>query len=277
MSKNASETGIHPTAILSPRAKIADGVQIGPHVFIDDEVTIGRGVRIYANAYLTGGCAIGENTEIHMGAVIGHTPQDLSFNQKTRSTVRIGRNNLIREYVTIHRGSKENSATVIGDNNFFMAHSHVGHDCRVGNQTVLANGTLLAGHVTVEDMAFLSGNVVVHQFVRIGRLAMIGVSSIILKDVPPFMLVSSAKRGESLVYAINVVGLRRAGYSPAQKNRIREAFKILYRSGLNISQGLEVLSRQSPSAEVVQLIDFIKGSQRGVCKGAAKEKEIRNS
>jgi len=151
-----------------------------------------------------------------------------------------------------------------------MVNSHIAHDCQIGNQVVLANGVLLAGHVTVEDGVFISGHVVVHQFVRIGRLAMIGGLSRVTKDIPPFMLV----RGEDTVYTINIIGLRRAGYSEEQRKKIKEVFETLYHSGLNVSQALERLSQQRPSAEVTQILDFIKGSKRGISKGVFIEEEL---
>lgn len=260
---------IHPTAVVSPKAKIADDVEVGPYAIVEDHVALAGGVKIYAHACITGWTEIGENTEVHMGAVIGHTPQDWSFKKETQSGVRIGRNNLIREYVTIHRGSKEGSETVIGDGNFLMAHSHVAHDCRIGNRVVLANGSLLAGYVEVEDGAFISGNVVVHQFVRIGRLAMIGGLSRITKDVPPFMMA----QGEALVYTINAVGIKRAGYTLEQEENIRQAFKALYRSDRNVSQAVEVLE-QDPSPEALQIIEFIKKSTKGICGNAAQKKDL---
>lgn len=263
---------IHPTAVISPKAKIADDVEIGPYAIVDDHVTLARGVKVYAHAYITGSAEIGENTEVHMGAVIGHVPQDWGFKKEIQSTVRVGKNNLIREYATIHRGSKEGSATLIGDNNFIMAHSHIAHDCRIGNRVVLANGSLLAGYAAIEDMAFVSGNVVVHQFVRIGRLAIIGGLSRISKDVPPFMLA----KGESRIYAINVVGLKRAGYSLEQREKIKQAFKILYRSKMNLSQALGVLKHQTPSAEVEHILKFIESSKRGICGGAPGENEVED-
>lgn len=253
---------IHPTAVISPKANIADDVEIGPYAIVEDHVILAKGVKVYAHAYITGSAEIGENTEIHMGAVIGHVPQDWSFKKEIQSTVRIGKNNLIREYTTIHRGSKEGSATVIGDNNFIMAHSHIAHDCRIGNRVVLANGSLLAGYATIEDMAFVSGNVVVHQFARIGQLAMIGGLSRISKDVPPFMLA----KGESRIYAVNVVGLRRAGYTPQQREKIQEAFKILYSSGKNVSHAVEELEQHAQSPEIAELVNFIKSSKRGICR-----------
>lgn len=263
---------VHPTAIISPKAKIADDVEVGPYAIVDDYVTLAKGVKVYAHAYITGFAKIGENTEVHMGAVIGHAPQDWGFKKEIQSTVRVGKNNLIREYATIHRGSKEGSATLIGDNNFIMAHSHVAHDCRIGNRIVLANGSLLAGYVEVEDSAFISGNVVVHQFVRIGRLAMIGGLSRISKDVPPFMLA----KGESRIYAINAVGLKRVGYSQEQREKIRQIFRILYRSKMNLSQALGVLKHQTLSAEIECILKFIENSKRGICGGASGKNEIED-
>ncbi|MBI1976481.1 MAG: acyl-ACP--UDP-N-acetylglucosamine O-acyltransferase [Candidatus Omnitrophica bacterium] len=252
---------IHPTAVISPLAKIADNVEVGPYAIIDDRVILAKGVKVYAHAYITGATEIGENTEIHMGAVVGHIPQDWSFTKETQSAVRIGKNNLIREYVTIHRGSKEGSATVIGDGNFLMAHSHVAHDCQIGNKVVLANGVLLAGYVTIGDGAFISGNVVIHQFVKIGRLTMISGGSRIGKDVPPFMTASGTNR----VYSINAVGLKRAGYGLEQERQIKQAYKLLYLDGKNVAQGLETLQGRANSSEVLEIIEFIKNSKRGLC------------
>ena len=263
---------IHPTAVISPKAKIADDVEVGPYAIVDDHVTLAKGVKVYAHAYITGSAEIGENTEIHMGAVVGHVPQDWGFKKEIQSTVRVGKNNLIREYATIHRGSKEGSATLIGDNNFIMAHSHVAHDCRIGNRVVLANGSLLAGYVEVEDSAFISGNVVVHQFVRIGRLAMIGGLSRISKDVPPFMLA----KGESLVYAVNVIGLRRAGYTSEQRERIRQSFKILYHSGMSLPRALGFLKEHPSSAETACIVEFIESSKRGICGAAPGKNEVED-
>ena len=253
----------HPTAVISSKAKIAQGVEVGPYAVIEEGVSIAKGVKIYAHAYLTGRAEIGEGTEIHMGAVIGHVPQDWSFKKSIRSTVRIGKNNLIREYVTIHRGSKEGSATIIGDDNFLMAHSHVAHDCQLGNGIILANGALLGGHVSVGDKVFISGNVVVHQFARVGKLAIVGGGARIIKDVPLFMLA----KGDSEVYTINSVGLRRAGYRLEQRQAIKEAFRLLYRSGRNVSQAMEILQQKPKSPEVEELIQFIRESKRGICGG----------
>lgn len=252
---------IHPTAIVDKKSQISSDVEIGPHVIIESNVKIERGVKIMANSYIMSNTQIGEGTEIHMGAVLGNVPQDVNFEGK-RTYVKIGKNNIIREYVTIHRGTKEESSTIIGDNNFFMATSHVGHNCNIGNNAVIANGALLAGYVSVEDAAFISGNVVIHQFCRIGRLSMIGGFSGINKDVPPYMSV----RGPSVVWSINLVGLRRAKFNKKTIDEIKEAYNIIYHSNLNTEQAIKKIIEMNPGEEVRGLVDFIRNSKRGICK-----------
>jgi UDP-N-acetylglucosamine acyltransferase len=251
----------HPTAIVSQKAEIDTTVRIGPFAIIEDDVKLARNVRVHAHAYIANGARIGEGTEVHMGAVLGHVPQDVAFKGK-RSFLKIGKNNVIREYVTIHRGTKESTATEIGDGNFFMTHSHVGHNCRVGNKAILANGALIAGYVEVDDGAFISGNVVVHQFCRVGKLALIGGFSGVNKDVPPYMIV----RGPSEVRAVNVIGLSRAGFEKGAIKEIKEAYRLIYKSGLNTSQATAKILRDSPGREVAHLVDFIGKSKRGICR-----------
>jgi UDP-N-acetylglucosamine acyltransferase len=217
-----------------------------------------------ANSHISGRTSIGENNQIHIGVVIGHTPQHLAY-KGGDSGVRIGSGNIFREYVTIHRGYHPGQETVIGDNNFLMAMSHVAHDSVVGNHVIMANGSLLAGHTHVDDNANISGNVAVHQFVRIGRLAMIGGLSKVIKDVPPFMMVD----GVSLVHGLNTVGLRRAGYDVATRKQIKEAYRVLYRSGLNVPQAVERLEAEfGDVAPVQELLGFIRKSVRGICRHA---------
>ncbi|MCK4463212.1 MAG: acyl-ACP--UDP-N-acetylglucosamine O-acyltransferase [Candidatus Omnitrophica bacterium] len=252
---------IHPTAIVDKNSDIASDVEIGPHVIIEPNVKIGRGVKIFPNSYIFSNTKIGEGTEIHMGAVLGNVPQDLAFENK-KSFLIIGKRNIIREYVTIHRGTKENTSTIIGDNNFLMGASHVGHNCRIDNNVIIANGALLAGYVTVGDSCFISGNVVVHQFCRIGRLSMIGGFSGVNKDVPPYMLV----RGPSVVWSINLVGLRRAKFDKKTINDIKEAYNFIYHLGLNTEQAVEKILELKPGKEIMCLVDFIRNSKRGICK-----------
>ena len=251
----------HPTALVSERAEIGADCEIGPFAIIEPDVKIGKAVKIYARAHILSGTRIGEGTEVHMGAVLGHVPQDTAFKGK-KSYLNVGKRNIIREYVTVHRGTEELSATEIGDDNFLMAHSHVGHNCRIANKVTLVNGALLAGHVTVEDGVFISGNVVVHQFCRIGKLAIVGGFSGVNKDVPPYMVV----KGVSRVRAVNLVGLRRAGFTKEVIKELRGVFRLIYRSGLNTTQAIEKILELDPGKEARYLVDFIKNSKRGICK-----------
>jgi len=246
---------------ISTKAKIDATAEIGSGVTIEDNVTIGPKVRIFANAYICNGTEIGEGTEIHMGAVVGNIPQDLAY-KGGESFTKIGKNNIIREYVTIHRGTTENSTTVIGDNNYLMVQSHVGHNCIIENNVIIANGALLAGHVHVENGAFLSGNVVFHQFCRIGTLAMIGGFSGVNKDVPPYVIV----RGPSSVRGLNLLGLRRAGFKADMVRQVKEAYKIFYLSGLSTIDALQKISDNFTLDEIKHFVSFIRSSKRGVCK-----------
>ncbi len=252
---------IHPTAIIGPEARISPDAEIGPYVVIDGAVSIGPRVKILAHAHLSGWTEIGAETQIHMGAVVGHLPQDRAF-APCRSFLTIGERNVIREYATIHRGTQEGSSTIIGDDNFLMAFSHVAHNCQIGHRVTICNGVLLAGYVSVGDGAFVSGHAAVHQFVRIGRLAMIGGLARVNRDVPPFMLV----KGDSVIWALNVVGLRRAGVALGERRALRHAFRTLYRSELNTSQALEALERSADTNEVRELVAFLRVSKRGACR-----------
>lgn len=252
---------IHPTAIINPGAEISSDVEIGPYVVIENNVKIGSQVKIWANAYICDFTEIGEDCEIHMGAVIGHLPQDLSFRKK-RSRLIIGKRNIIREYATIHRGTQEDSVTVIGDDNFIMGFVHIAHDCRLGNNIVLANASALSGYVEVEDRAFISAYATIHQFVRIGAISIIAARTRLSKDVPPYMLA----KGESTIYGMNVVGLRKANFSQEKRNNIKRAHKILYRSGYRLSQAIEELEKADLGEEVQRLVIFLKKkSRRGIC------------
>lgn len=252
---------IHEFAVVSKNAKIHDSVDIGAFAIIEDDVELGPGVKVWPHAYICSGTSIGDGTEVHMGAVVGHIPQDLGFKNK-KTYVKIGKRNVIREYSTIHRGTEEGSSTIIGDDCYLMAVSHVGHNCHIGNNVIIANGALLAGHVSVGDFAFISGNVVIHQFCRIGTLSMIGGFTGINKDVPPYMLV----RGPSVVRSVNLVGLRRAKFTRELINNIKEAYKFLYMSNINTGQAIEAIKKLSPSKELDHLVGFIQGSKRGICK-----------
>jgi UDP-N-acetylglucosamine acyltransferase len=248
-------------ALVGKSARIGRDVEIGPFAIVEDGAEIGDGVRIWPHACICKGTSIGEGTRVHMGAVVGHEPQDHAYKDKPSYT-KIGRNTIIREYATIHRGTEEGTSTVVGDGCFLMALSHVGHNCAIGNNVILANGVLLAGHVSVGDYTFISGNVVVHQFCRIGAAAMIGGFTGINKDVPPYMLV----RGPSVVRSLNLVGLRRLKFSRELIGELKEAYKLLFMSNLNTAQAIEGIRKLKPSKELDYLVEFIQGSKRGICK-----------
>ena len=203
---------IHPSALVDPRAQLHSSVVVGPFTVIDSDVVIGKGCRIGPHVHLTGHTVIGSNNVFHTGCVIGDAPQDLKYKgEPTR--ISIGDGNTFREHVTVHRSSKMDEETAIGSNNFLMAHCHIGHNGRLGNSVIVANGALLAGFVKVEDGAFISGNCLLHQFVRVGRLALMQGRAGISKDVPPFTIA----RGVNRICGLNVVGLRRAGIASDQR------------------------------------------------------------
>lgn len=254
---------IHPTAVVSPKAELDSSVEVGPHAIIEDHVKIGAGTRIWANAYLTGYTEIGRDNQIHMGAVIGHEPQDLSFKRNCRSYLKIGDRNVIREYVTIHRGTEPESTTVIGDENLLMVSCHVAHNCVIGNRVIIANAALLSGHVHVADRAFISGGVVIHQFTRIGRLAMLSGNGRFSMDVPPFLI--GAERNE--VHALNMVGLKRAEIPAKAQAELKQLFKLLFRSSLNVAQAVKEAGTLT-TVEARELVEFVRSSTNGVCHAA---------
>ncbi len=250
---------IHPQAIVDKEAHLEADVEIGPYAIVERGVRLRRGVKVLALAQIKGDTEIGEDTLVGEGALLGAPPQILGH-KENKGKLRIGKNNIIREYVTVHTSSSTEAATLIGDDNYLMAFSHIAHDCQLGSGIVICNGTLIAGHVRVEDSAFLSGNVVVHQFVHIGRLAMIGGLSRINQDVPPFMLAV----GDSRIWGVNLVGLKRKGFSLEQINQIKKAFNILYRKSLSLPTALEEL-RKLASPYVQEILNFILLSKRGIC------------
>ncbi len=252
---------IHKTAIIDKSAEIDPSVDIGPGVIIEKDVRIHSNVRVMANVYIYKDTEIGEGTCIHPGTVIGDAPQDYAYKGEKTFT-KIGKNNIVREYVTIHRGTKEGSATVIGDSNFLMVQSHLGHNCVTEDNVIIANGALLAGYVHVEKGAFISGNVVFHQFCRVGRHAMIGGFTGVNKDVPPYMVV----RGPSVIRGINLVGLRRAGFSRDVIREVKEVYKIMFLSGATSREALEKIKGSFKSEEIGHFVSFVEGSKRGICK-----------
>jgi len=253
---------IHSSAIIGAGAKIGANVAIGPHTTIGDEVTIADDTELGANVVIEGDVSIGRANRIGHGVLIGAAPQDVRFKAKTRSWVEIGDRNFIREYCTIHRGTAEGTATRIGNDNFLMGGAHLAHNCRIGNHVIIANNCLLGGYVRVDDGAFLGGGCVFHQFMHVGRLAIAQGASAFGKNIPPFVL--AAER--NCVFGLNVVGLRRAGFSAQDRDEIKAAFKLIYMTGFNISQALEKATTMSFGAAAQEFFDFIaKAKKRGIC------------
>jgi UDP-N-acetylglucosamine acyltransferase len=229
---------IHPTAIVHQGARLESDAEVGPYSIIGSNVVIGPKCVVQSHVVIEGIVNIGTGNFIGHGAIIGGCPQDLSFNPKTQSRVEIGNDNVIREHCTIHRSSREGSATVIGDSNFLMVGVHLAHDCRVGNRVVIANNALFAGFVQIDDGAFIAGGSRFHQNSRIGRLVMAegGFS----QSIPPFAIA-----GRNYVFGVNILGLRRARLTPADRDEVKQAFKLLYKSGLNTSQALEAANKSN--------------------------------
>ena len=253
---------IHPTAILSVDAKLGKNVRIGPYAVVEGGVEIGDGCTLSAHSYIYSGTTLGARCSVHPGAIIGNLPQDLSFAPTTPSGVVIGRDSVIREGATIHRATVEGANTIIGDNCYLMAYSHVAHDCVVNDNVIIANNSLLAGHVNVGERAFISGNSAIHQFCRIGRIAMIGGLSRVNSDVPPFMIMEL----DSTVRGVNLIGVRRAGFNREQIQGIKKAYHILYHEGLQFREAYKVIEEEIPTPEALELVEFCRGTKRGICR-----------
>jgi UDP-N-acetylglucosamine acyltransferase len=253
---------IHPTAIVDEGAKIGVGVEIGPFSIVGPQAVLGEKTILQSHVVIEGEVTIGSGNLIGHGALIGAPPQDVSFTPERKTKVEIGNNNVIREYCTIHRGTADGSSTKIGDKNFLMTGAHIGHNCEIGNNVVIANNCLLAGFVRVDDGAFLGGGSTFHQFMHIGRLVMVQGSSAFGKDLPPFVI--AAERNS--VFGVNVVGLRRAGFGAKERDEIKAAFKLVYMSGLNISQALEKASTMKLGAPAREFVEFVANAKkRGIC------------
>jgi UDP-N-acetylglucosamine acyltransferase len=251
---------IHPTAFISPKAQIGANVRIGPGVQIDDGCVVGDDCDIRSHAVITGQAVLGRGNQIGYGTIIGAEPQDLTYKGES-SRVVVGERNTIREYVTVHRGTKTGTETRIGDENYLMVGCHIAHNCLIGNKTVIVNNVLLAGYVEVEDQAFLGGAAVVHQFVRIGHLAIIRGQTRIGKDLPPYFMAVDTNE----VSGLNRIGMRRSGIPEEARRRIQQAYKYLYHTGLNVSQALERIEKELIGEEVTRLLTFIRKSKRGIC------------
>jgi UDP-N-acetylglucosamine acyltransferase len=253
-----------PLAYVHPEAKIADNVIIEPFVTINQDVVIGEGTRIGSSVTIMPGVRIGKNCRIFPGAVIGAEPQDLKFRGEY-STVEIGDNTTIREFVTVNRGTSAKGKTVVGNNCLLMAYVHVAHDCIVGNNVILVNSTQLAGEVIIDDFVILGGMSAVHQFVHVGSHVMISGGSLVRKDVPPFI---KAGREPLSYVGINSIGLRRRNFSNEKIREVQEIYRYIYQKGLNISQAAEVIEAEMPaSTERDEILLFIKDSKRGIIRG----------
>lgn len=260
-------TLIHPTAVIHPQAELHPTVQVGPYAVINEGVKIGSKTTIGAHVVIEGPTEIGEGNRIFSGAVIGSMPQDLKY-QGARSQLKIGNNNLIREYVTINRATEEHEATIIGNNNLLMAYAHVAHNCILEEDIVIANSVALAGHVYIESKATISGVLGVHQFVHIGTMAMVGGMSRINRDVPPFMVVEG---NPAKVRSLNLVGLKRRGLTSQDIKQLKQAFRLLYNSDIPLSQAIEQLDSLPQTEYIKHLQHFLQLSispgRRGLIPG----------
>jgi UDP-N-acetylglucosamine acyltransferase len=261
---------IHPTAVIHPQARIDANCSIGPCTVIDGDVVIGPDCEIGPHVYITGRTEIGPRNKIHAGCVIGDWPQDLRFKGGPTGVV-IGPDNVFREHVTIHRSNNPEEPTRIGSNCLLMVNSHVGHNTAVGNHVIIVNGTLLAGHVTVQDRAFISANCMIHQFVRIGTLALMQGGAGASKDLPPYTIA----RDNNRISGLNVIGLRRAGFTSEERLELRRLYHLLFRSGRTFSETLAEARTLPLSAKATVLVDFLATGRRGFCSdwGAAGQSE----
>ncbi len=253
-----------PLAYVHPDAKVADNVVIEPFVSIDRDVVIGEGTRIGSSVTILSGTRIGKNCNIFPGAVIGAIPQDLKYKGEY-TTVEIGDNNTIREYVTINKGTASKGKTVVGSNNLLMAYVHIAHDCVVGNYVILGNNTQLAGEVIIDDWAIISGMTGIHQFCRIGSHVMVAGGSLVRKDVPPFI---KAGREPLSYIGINSIGLRRRNFNNEKIREVQDIYRYIYQKGLNTAQAVEIIEAEMPaSQERDEVLLFVKDSKRGIIRG----------
>ena len=254
-------TRVHPSAIVARDARLGEDVEVGPFAIIGEDCEVGDGCIIAARATLERHVRLARNVRIGVGSVIGGDPQDLKF-QGEATTVEIGEGSIVREYSTINRGTSQSWKTSVGKSSFIMSYVHLAHDCHVGDGVILANGVQLAGHVTVEDRAILSGLTAVHQFVRIGTHAFIGGMSRVAKDIPPYL---KAVGNPVKLYGLNSVGLQRNNFDPEVIRELKRAYRLFFRSELNVSQALErAQSELSMTPEVKHFLGFVDNSQRGV-------------
>ena len=256
---------IHPTAIIDSKAEISEGVEIGPYSVIEKNVLIGEGTKIGPHVVIREGTYIGKQCQISQFASIGEAPQFLGYKGE-KTFLQIGDHNIIREFVTLHRGTvKGGGKTVIGNENFLMAYSHVAHDCQIGNQVVMANGATLAGHILIEDCAIIGGLVAVHQFCRVGTYAIIGGLTGVLLDIPPY---TKAQGDLARLFGLNTIGLKRANFSEETLKALKKAYRIIFRSSLTLEKAMKrvVEDEISQTPEVQHFLQFIQCSKRGITR-----------
>ncbi|MBI1806460.1 MAG: acyl-ACP--UDP-N-acetylglucosamine O-acyltransferase [Ignavibacteria bacterium] len=248
-------------AVVSPKAQIGDNVSVGPHSIIEDDVVIGSGTTIASNVLIANGTRMGKECRIYHGAVLGTQPQDLKFRGEV-TTLEIGDHTVIREYATLNRGTNSNWKTVVGNHCFLMAYTHVAHDCNVGNHVILANSVNMGGHVVIEEHAVIGGLVGIHQFSHIGRHTMVGASSLVTKDVPPYVLAGS----DPLAFnGLNVVGLRRRNFPQQVIESLDKTYHLIYHAQLNVTQALQKIKDELPMTEEIRhVVEFIERSKRGI-------------
>lgn len=263
---------IHPTAIIHPKAKLDSSARVGPFAVIDEAVEVGPDCVIGPHVYITGVTSVGAGNQFHAGCVIGDAPQDLKYDGAP-TRLRIGDRNVFREHVTVHRATKLDGETVIGSDNFLMQHSHIAHNCAIGNSVIIAGGALLAGHAMVQDRAFISGNCLVHQFTRVGTLAMMQGGSAISMDLPPFCVVHRANE----LCGLNIIGLRRAGFSPEDRLELKRLYRALFRGGQNLRAALASAQNEFSRAPSRAFLEFVASAKRGVCSDSRSSREGEES
>ena len=259
---------IHPTAIIHPKASIDGTVEVGPYAVIDAGVKVGPHCRLGPHAYLTGVTEIGSRNIFHAGSVIGGTPQDLKY-KGDPTTLRVGDDNVFREHVTVNCATELGEDTVVGSNYLLMAGVHIAHNCRLGNHVIMGNGSMLAGHVSVEDKAVISGSCLIHQFVRVGTLSMMQGGAAISKDLPPYTIA----RGYNGICGLNIIGLRRAGMSPAERLELKKVYRVLFRERHIIGATVEAALAEFKGLPARTLLEFVAASKRGVCADRGRGEE----
>ena len=255
---------IHPTAIVHPRAELAEGVEVGPYSLIGEHVIIGKGTAIGPHVVTEGTITIGENCRIFQFASIGAPPQSLNYKGEDTRVI-IGDGNIIREFVTIHRGTFQGGGTtLVGNNNLIMAYSHIAHDCRIGNGVIMANAATLGGHIEIEDYSIIGGLTAIHQNVRVGCYSILGGLTAVVMDIPPYVC---AAGNRARLYGLNIVGLKRHGFSPETIQKLKKTYRIFFRSVLTLKEALAQVEKEGlEGTEVEHFITFIKTSKRGICR-----------